>query len=77
MGKVRLGHRIVRTLFVSGAVALLVFLGFHVGCVAVNTIAGTTVLDPVGIPLLASTAVGFAGFGIEWSKDIEEQEKEK
>ena len=72
MAKPKLGARVIRAIFVSSTVGLFGFLGFYLLTTAINTIAGTTVVNPIGLGLIAFGGALTGGISIELSKDLEE-----
>ena len=69
--KKRLGARIVRAFFVGLSVGFAGGFGVYLLALAVNTLQGTSVLNPLAFLLLVLGFTTVASVGIELSKDLE------
>ncbi|MEM3708827.1 MAG: hypothetical protein QXF43_04205 [Nitrososphaerales archaeon] len=72
MSKVRFGQRLFRAMVYGGAGGGLAFIATNILAKAVNVIAGSTIINEVGYPLLAFSVIFAGALGIELSKDMEE-----
>ena len=70
--KVKIGARVIRALFAGSTIGIVGGLGLYLLTVAVNTIADSTVLNPIGMLLIGLGGSLVAAIGIELSKDIEQ-----
>jgi len=73
MAKVKFGQRLVRGIAYGLGLFSVFYVVGNVLTVAANHIAGSGVLDPVGIPLLLGGMELFTAVAIEISKDIESE----
>jgi len=74
LAKIKFGQRLVRgTAYGLGLFSVFYVVG-NVLVVAANHIAGSVVLDPVGIPLLLGGMGLFSAVATEISKDFEAAE---
>ncbi|MDI6905671.1 MAG: hypothetical protein QMD13_09365 [Candidatus Bathyarchaeia archaeon] len=73
--KVKIGHRAIRAFFNGVGIGILSGTSIYILTSALNKLAEATVLDPIAMTLFVIGGFILSSFGIEWSKDIEEQEK--
>jgi len=72
--KIKIGQRIVRAVAAGLGLFSAFFVVGNVLVTAANSIAGSTVLNPVGIPLLLGGMALFSAVATEISKDFEATE---
>jgi len=68
----RLIVRAVRAIFIAFLIGMLAFVGIYMMGTGINTMAGTTVLNPIALALIVLGAIilGFLGWEIsEWLLD--------
>ncbi len=74
MARRKLAARLVRGFFVGNVVGLIGGLGLYIANKAVNLIANSTVLNPVGLLMMVYGFCIAAAVGIELSKYLDEEE---
>jgi hypothetical protein len=72
MGKVKLGHRMVRAIFMGFGIGELAAVAIYIMTIGVNTLADQVVLNPIAMMLLVLGGIILSSLGVEWSKDIDE-----
>jgi len=68
--KKRLGARVIRAIFNGIALGILGGVGVYILAMGVNTLAGTSVLNPTAFLLIVLGGSVTASVGIELSKDL-------
>jgi len=72
--KIKIGQRIVRAVAAGLALFAIFYVIGNILVTACNSIAGSTVLDATGIPLLLGGMALFSAVATEISKDFEATE---
>lgn len=70
--KISVGAKLVRAFFIGQTIGIIGGIGLYLLTLAVNTLASSTIIDPISMLLLTDGMATVASIGVELSKDIAE-----
>lgn len=74
---IKFGHRLQTAVAYGFALLMLTFIALNVAITGINIMSGSTVFDPIGLPLFAGGIMFFLAFALASSENMDSKAVEK